>query len=147
MLKDFIETNNLDSSIMTLVTDTKMDYALTNNLFPKKFAVETKLFITKDNDAFICVIPYNSEIDFSKLKSATGEDEFLEAMNREVFEITGFKKEFVPLLSIYGIKYIIDSSLSNLDLLISRVGEKQFLKAKMSEIIEYNEVEFFDIIK
>lgn len=147
MIKDFIETNNLDSSILTLATDTKMDYALSKNIFPKKFAVETKLFITKNNDAFIVVIPYNSDIDTKKLGIAINEDEFLEGLNREIFEITGFKKEFVPLLSIYGIKYIIDSSLENLDLLISRVGEKQFLKAKMSEILEFNEVEFFDIIK
>jgi hypothetical protein len=147
MLDEFLETNDLKSMVMTLPTDTKMNYAISKNLFPKKFAVDVELFILENGEAVIVVIPFNSEIDFEKLKEVLNEDEFLVANNKESMEITGYRKNFIPLLSVYGIKYYIDSSLEKNDLLICRVNEKQFLKADISEIEEYNEVEFVSLIK
>lgn len=147
MLEDFILMNNLKSQIVNFPTDTSIDFIAQKNIFPKKHLVKINAFITKENDLFITIIPFNSEIDFEKLKTIILEEEFLELSEDECVDITGYEKNYLPPISIYGANFLIDNSLKNNNLIVLRTGEKQFLKAQMNEIIENNdEVKFVDLI-
>lgn len=148
MLEDFIVTNRLKSQLINFPTDITINLIAQKNIFPKKYLVKLKAFITKENDLFITIIPFNLEIDFEKLKNIILEEEFLELNEDECFDITGYKKNYLPPISIYGAKIIIDTSLKNNELLISKTDEKQLFKAQMNEVLEYNdEVEFVDLVK
>jgi prolyl-tRNA editing enzyme YbaK/EbsC (Cys-tRNA(Pro) deacylase) len=147
MLEDFIESNKLKSRIIDYPTETSMDLIAAKNFFPKNQLVKTQLFITKKNELFLTIIQFHSEIDFKKLKALLNEDEFLEADESECLDITGYKKSFLPPISIYGVTILIDNSLKEKNSIISKVSEKQVLETKLEELISFNEdVLFADLI-
>ncbi len=147
MIEDFIEVNKLKSQIVNFPTETSVESLVSKSIFPKNLIIKTQLFVTKDNITYLTIVPFYEEVNFSKLKLIINDDEFLEANDKECFDITGYYKNFLPPISIYGINLLIDNSLKDKKTLICRINEKQFLKAQMSEIIENNdEVEFVDLI-
>lgn len=147
MLEDFILVNKLKSLVINFPTDTSIDLIAQKNIFPKKYLVKINAFITKENDLFITIIPFNSKLDFEKLKEIILEEEFLELSEDECFDVTGYEKNYLPPISVYGANLLIDTSLKNNELIISRTGEKQVLKAYLSEIIENNgDVKFVKLI-
>lgn len=147
MLEDFIETNKLKSRIITYPTETSMDLIASKNFFPKNQLVKTNLFITKDNELFLVIVPFYSEIDFKKLSVNIVDEEFLEAIESECLEITGYKKSFLPPISIYGVIVLIDNSLKTKTSIISKINEKQFLESKLDEVLEFNDdVRFVDLV-
>ena len=138
MLEDFIEVNNLDSKIIKVSTDTAVGKAVSSKLIPPNLAVDIKLFNSGKNDPLLVVVPHSSEIDFSVVNELL-EGEAIEMDERETIDITGYKKNCLPPISIYGIRIVIDSSLENKEYLFCKSGEKQFLKASMKDILETND--------
>jgi prolyl-tRNA editing enzyme YbaK/EbsC (Cys-tRNA(Pro) deacylase) len=147
MLEDFIEYNKSNSKIFTFPAILSMDKAIMTKKVPPSKAVKLQIFNNQKNEPIIAVSPFHSELDIQKLSNLLGE-ELIELNNDEAIEITGYKKNFLPLISIFGIKFILDSSLERKDKLYCRVSEKNFLESPMEEILEYNEdIEFENIIK
>jgi prolyl-tRNA editing enzyme YbaK/EbsC (Cys-tRNA(Pro) deacylase) len=148
MLSEFIERNDLKSELIDFSSTISTDRLISKGRFPSNLVVKIQLFNTEKNNPFIIIAPFHSELDFEKIKKISSDEEIIEMDHTETAEMTGYKKEKIPPISIYGIKIIIDSSLENKNHLFCRVGEKKFLKVILEEIIEFNdEVEFEQITK
>jgi hypothetical protein len=157
MLEDFIEYNNINAKIIDLPTVTDTNFAISSKKIPAPCSVKIQLFDTKENDPFILISQFNSTINFSNVKkllelnNSNGLEldnlKILELNDIETMNITGYKKGFIPPISIYGIKIIIDSSLENKEFLFCRASEKSFLKVPLKAIIEFNDDVVFEEIQ
>ncbi len=148
MLEDFIEFNKLKSKIHLFTSNMSTDMAIASQKLPPKRTVKIQLFNTKSNNPVITIIPYHSELNISMLEKIMGEEEIIEIDSTECLEITGYKKDFLPPISIYGIKTIIDSSLESAKSIFARIGAKKFLEAYMNEVLDTNsDISFEQIVK
>ena len=148
MLEDFILSNKLDSTIIVFPTNTSTDGLISSKKLPASITVNVRIFNNKANEPIITVTPHNSELNFNILKSILVTDELLELDTFETVDITGYKKDFIPTISVFGVKIIIDSSLEQKEVLFCRVGEKKFLKTSMKSILDTNDdLVFENIIK
>jgi prolyl-tRNA editing enzyme YbaK/EbsC (Cys-tRNA(Pro) deacylase) len=148
MIDDFIEKNKLESELISLPTEESMDSLIAKKRFPARMCVNIGVFNTPSNKPFMVIIPYNSELSVEKVKKIVGEDELIELDNEESIKVTGYKQGFVPPISVFGITILIDFSFENKLHLFCRVGQKNYLKAFVKEVIEFNEdVQFHCISK
>jgi hypothetical protein len=148
MIDDFIEKNKLESELISLPTEESMDSLIAKKRFPARLTAKIKLFNTPSNHAIMVVVPFQSEINIDKLKKILGEDELIESNNDESIQITGYKKDFVPPLSVFGVTIMLNFSFENKLHFFCRVGEKSYLKAFVKEVIEFNEdVQFHCLTK
>ena len=138
MLEDFIITNKLDSEIIKFPSLSSTDSLIASKKLPSNLTVKVQIFDSKNDSPFITIIPYHSELDIPVLKSIVNVGDFLELDTFESVDITGYKKGFIPTISVFGVKIIIDSSLENKAVLFCRVGEKSFLKTSMTSILDTN---------
>ena len=119
-----------------------MQEGVGEGLFFDSTAARATLFNTPTNNPFIVIAQFQSTLDSKKLMSIVGE-EILESNEEECIDITGHEKEFLPPISIYEIKIIIDKSLEKKNYLFFRIDKKKFLKVSMKAIVETNtEVSF-----
>jgi hypothetical protein len=146
MLEDFIEFNNLKSKIIDYPTIISMDRLIAMNKIAPTAAVKIQLFNTPKNNPFLTIIPFQSELNLSKLKKLVDSDEIIELDSRECVQITGYKKDFLPPISIYGIKIIIDSSLENKKSIFAKIEDKKLVEALMEEVTETNDDLIFEKI-
>jgi hypothetical protein len=173
MLEDFIEYNNINAKIIDFPTVTDTNFAISSKKIPSSCSVKVQLFDTEENDPFILISQFNSIINFSNVKKILALNnsdiaelndlnvpeldnsktleldnlKILELNDIETMNITGYKKGFIPPISIYGIKIIIDSSLENKEFLFCRVSEKSFLKVPLKAIIDFNDDVVFEEIQ
>ena len=78
MLEDFIETNNLDSKIITFPTLNSTDSLIASKKLVANVTVNVQIFNSKNNDPVMTIIPYHSELNIAMLKSILNVDELLE---------------------------------------------------------------------
>jgi prolyl-tRNA editing enzyme YbaK/EbsC (Cys-tRNA(Pro) deacylase) len=148
MLEDFIEFNELKAEIINFSTNTPTNTLIASNALPPKSTIKVQLFNSKKIEPIIIITPFHSELNTKIIKSIMGEEEIIEMNDKEAIEITGYRKDCIPPISIYGIKIVIDKSLENKKILYSRVGEKKFLKVSLNEILKTNDdITFEEIIK
>ena len=146
MLIDFIIANNLKSRLLNFPPIISMEKLILSKRVAPSRAVKLQVFNTKKDEPFICVTPFQSELNTKKISELI-DDDFIEMDGNEIMDYCGYKKDCVPLLSIYGAKLIIDSSLENKESLFCRVSDKNVLEALMEEILETNDdVVFEDIV-
>ncbi len=138
MIEDFIETNKLNAQIVSFSTTTPTIALIKNKVYNPKVFVELHLFISKNQDEIITITPFGKKPDNEKIETIFG-SELLEANENECFELTGYKKNFLSAVSIYGVKIMVDSSLEGLNFLLMPVSEKSFLKIPLEEIFFNNE--------
>ena len=138
MVKEFIEHNNLIAEVVSYPTEMPALTLIKNKKFNPKSIVELNLFLSKKNDLIITIAPFGKKTEESVVEDIFGE-ELIEANESECFEFTGYKKNFLPAVSIFGAKIIIDSSLEKQNFLMMPLSTKSFLKIPLEEIITYNE--------
>ena len=139
MLNEFIEKHKLESELIILPAEESMDSLIAKNRFPARMCVDIRLFNTKEDMPFMVVVPYHYDLDIDKLKKIVGTAELIELDNSESMQVTGYKKGFVPPISVFGVTIIVDFSFENRLHFFCRVGQKEYLKAFVKEIIEFNE--------
>ncbi|MDD3159538.1 MAG: YbaK/EbsC family protein [Candidatus ainarchaeum sp.] len=138
LVKDFIKLNKLKSEIIEFDKIYSIQRILKSNMLPEKKIVKLKIYENEFDAVFIVVTPIEKEISESSIKEGIESEEIHLLDDNSSLDITGFEKDYLPLFAIYSIDFYIDESLKDLDELYCQIGEKTFLKAKMSEVIEYN---------
>ena len=124
MLEDFIKANELQAKILPL---------------PVK-APTIKCTLFKCNDTDVLAISFASkEIDPKKLAKAVGAKEAKPIALEEAEDLTGYDFEFIPPVSIYGIKVVVDSQLFVAEKVKCLISAEQVLEITPKEIVESND--------
>jgi len=130
MLEDFIEANSLNAKIFNSIKSFNM----------------AKCSLFEGDDGFVLLVfPFGKMIDFEKLKKSLKTKNLLKIEGKGVEEITGYNEGFVPPISIYGVKVVLDMELEKLEEINILTGEEQTLSISPKEIEASNEE--FEIIK
>ncbi len=124
MLEDFIKANELQAKILPL---------------PVK-APTIKCTLFRCNDADVLAISFASkELDPKKLAKAVGAKEAIPIALEEAENITGYDFEFMPPVSIYGVKTVVDSKLFVAEKVKCLLSAEQVLEITPKEIVEAND--------
>ena len=124
MLEDFIQANSLSAKILP--------YAAKGSL------VKCRLF--SGNGNFVLAIFLEKDmLSLQKLKEAAGLASLEQAEKAEVEEVTGYRAEFLPPISVYGVKAIVDKKLLEKEKVKCIVAEERTLEITPKEILEANE--------
>ena len=124
MLQDFIEANGLQAKILP--------FAVRKNL------IQCWLFCA--GDSFFLVILFASDsISEQKLRKAAGSDAIKPVENAIVDEITGYAARFLPPISIFGVKALIDKKVLQAQQVHCLVAEEKTLAISPKEIKDFND--------
>ena len=124
MLEEFIQSNNLQAKIVPL---------------PLKLpAIKCRLFRCGSFDVLAICFASN-KIDSKKIAAAVGAKEAKPIAWAEAEGITGYEAEFMPPISIYGAKAVVDSKLAKVEKVKCPVNPEQVLEINPKEILEANE--------
>jgi len=127
MIEYFVEKNELEAVIHpnTIVND---------------FFVRAKLFLI-GRQGFLVLTPRKALIDMEKLGKALGTSpmRLREAEQSDCLDVTGYKKDFLPPVSIYGITIIIDKKLEKFKKLFFPLENDCTLEISLDEILGFNE--------
>jgi prolyl-tRNA editing enzyme YbaK/EbsC (Cys-tRNA(Pro) deacylase) len=147
MLEDFLEYNKLKSKIIKFPNVITIGKLANAKKIPPTRGVKLRLFNTKKNAPFICVTPFKSNLNLDKVSALVNNVEFIEMDELENVLSCGYKKGMIPLLSIYGIKLIIHTSLQKKESLVCQVSDKSVLDTLMTELLGTNDdLVFEDIV-
>ena len=124
MLDDFLKSNEFSAEI--------------TSHSQKDSLVKCTLFFSRNN-AVVSITYFRDTPSSEKLEKVSGFQNLKLADNEKTEQITGYKKEVLPPISVYGVKIIIDEKLMNKEFLFFETADGNFLKIKPSEIIELNE--------
>ena len=138
MIEEFIEANELKAEIISFPTETPVSVAIKQKKFNPKNIIQTNLFISAKKEEILTINHPGKNPQIEVLEKLIGED-LLETNEEECLSITGYKKHFLPPISIFGIKVIIDSSLEKLSYLVFPLSTKKYLKIPLEEILSSNE--------
>jgi len=143
MIEEFIETNDLKAEIISFSTETPVSVAIKQKKFNPKYLARTTMYLSKEKDEYMVIASVGKEFPIEKLEEVT-ETQLLEMNELECLEKTGYKKHFVPPISVFGVRVIIDSALENFDRLIFPISSKKYMKILMEEIFSSNEDIIFE---
>ncbi len=146
MLEEFLDVNNVDAEIITFPRDTSVQSALFETRISPASAIVAEFFMDEKDNEFIFVHSIQTRLDLEKLKKITRAFELFLKNPDEIFEATGYKKEFLPPIGVYGVTAYLDRSLQGKENLLCKVGERAFLKISPQELIDVNEQAFVDAI-
>jgi len=124
MLEDFIKSNELNAKILPIPV--------------KAPTIKCQLF--RFDDANVLVIHFASkELDLKKLAKAVGAKKAKPIALEEAEDITGYDFEFIPPVSIYGVKVVVDSKLFVAEKVKCPISAEQVLEITPKEIVESND--------
>ncbi|MDD4251186.1 MAG: YbaK/EbsC family protein [Candidatus ainarchaeum sp.] len=150
MLEDFIESNKINAKFISFTTIMSMESAVLTKKIPSSVAIKIRVFNTLKNDPVLLITRFNANVDIQKIKEILlldDDEDLIELTSQECVNITGYKKGFIPPISIYGLKIIIDSYFEKKEYLFCRVDEKKFLKVPLASIIQTNDDVVFEKIE
>ena len=124
MLEEFIKANNLRAKILP--------YAAKGSL------VKCRLFSVGKEDV-LAVYFARETPSFEKLASALGIEKVWPIEPEKAEEISGYKADFTPPISIYGVKLILDEKVASAKKVNCLVSETKTLEIELEEILESNE--------
>jgi len=124
MLEDFLEANGLNAKIARGIKR--------NNL------VRCVLFASP-KEFFLLVFSAEKKIDRQKLCAVLKAEKVKPVHGQKVEEITGYEESFLPPVSIFGIKVIIDSEIMGKKPVHCLVAEDKTLEIFPQEIVSANE--------
>ena len=101
-------------------------------------AIKCRLFRCGSFDV-LAVCFASKEIGQKKLAKAVGAKEAKPIALGETERITGYVPEFMPPISIYGIKVVVDSKLAVVEKVKCPISPEQVLEITPKEILEANE--------
>ncbi len=124
MLEDFIKANNLQARILSIPV--------------KAPTIKCQLFRCDDVDV-LAIYFASKEIDLKKLAKAVGAKEANSIALEKAEDITGYDFEFMPPVSIYGVKAVVDSKLAAVEKVKCLISAEQVLEITLKEIVEAND--------
>ena len=124
MLDDFLKSNDSSAEITKHVQ--------------KQSLAKCTLFIS-GNISLISITHFKETPLIEKLKEIFGFKNLKHADNEKTEQITGYKKDSLPPISVYGAKIIIDEKLMNKEFLFFEIADRKFLKITPNDIILLNE--------
>jgi len=127
MLEDFIEVNELKAKIV------KKPIINTNSAICELIMREPTTL-----KPLLLVHLAEDNVNLKKISSMFPE-ELRVPEARETFFVTGYKKEYLPPISIYGVIVIMDKKAAEREKLYFLVDEERTLVITPQEIIEANE--------
>lgn len=139
MLEDFILANKLAARVFEnedeLSTPIKQAKACG---LPIEDAARTTLLINAESmEAVLAVFLAPDVLSIEKVEKASGVKNLKLADNGEALEITGYEKDFLPPVSIYGVKTIVDKKLASKKLVSCPDGDEHHaVSITPAEIIE-----------
>lgn len=127
MLEDFIEANKVEA-----------------RLIPGKFSenlARCVLLMPRKDGALpvLAVVPSATRLSLEKAAEAAGSGELREADEKEDFKVTGYRHGYLPPISIYGVKVLVEKSLLTKTFLNFMIKEEYTLRIAPGIIIEFNE--------
>ncbi len=124
MLQDFIESNNLQARILPCSA--------------KGSLIKCRLFSCSDFDVLVIFFA-RDKISKEKVKTSLNSDSAQRIENSEIEEITGYMAEFLPPISIYGVKVLLDRKVAKAERVMCLVSDKKTLEKSPNEIREAND--------
>lgn len=124
MLEDFIKANELEAKILPYVSEGKK--------------IKCKLFSSESGN-FLAVFFSTDKLSQEKLEFTVGVQNLKPVAFALVEDETGYLPEFLPPISVYGVKIVVDEMVSVAPKLRCVVGEEKVLEIVPKEIIETNE--------
>ena len=138
MLEEFIENNELNAEIISSPTELPVVAAIKQKKFNPKNIAKVNLFRSKSKEEILVITSFGKEIDIKDIEIVVNE-KLLELNEEETIELTGEKKGYVPPISVYGVKVMVDVDLENLNYLVFPLSIKKYLRIPLREIISQNE--------
>ena len=132
MIEDFILANQLKARIEP-------------RLIKHPNGAVCELFFA-DTKKFLLIHLVHDKLDLEKVKKVLHVGLVFEPSETEVEDLTGYKKGFLPLISIYGFPRVIDQKVMQKDLLFTFVGDDQTLVIPVNELKEFNETAIIEDI-
>jgi prolyl-tRNA editing enzyme YbaK/EbsC (Cys-tRNA(Pro) deacylase) len=124
VIEDFIESNSLNAKILP--------YAAKGSL------VKCRLFKSGSLE-ILAVFPAKDSISMEKVKRALKLVSLMQVDKFDVEEMTGYKADFLPPISIYGVTVLLDKKLAEKERVRCLVSEERTLEISPKEILEANE--------
>jgi len=124
MLEDFIKANSLSAKILP--------YAAKGAL------ARCRLFSSEKGD-ILAVYLASERPFFEKIAKALGSEEARPLGPEDSEKISGYDFEYMPPISIYGVKLVLDKKLASAEKLRFLVSETQTLEISPKEILESND--------
>jgi len=127
MLSEFIEANNIPAVIE-----------------PKRITInlaECVLLLPLDNTKtpVMAIVPFEKEFSLKKAAKAAGLGELTIAGEKDTVKLTGYEPGFIPPISVYGVKILLDKSLSEKLAIGFKVTDEKTLRIDPRAIISENE--------
>ena len=132
MLEEFIEGNKLMAKIV-----------VGHGSGPR---IRCRVFAA-GNDEVLLITLKASTIDFDKVEKAFGKR--VEPISEErAEEMTGYREEFLPPVSIYGVKVLLDERVAEKKTVVCALSNEKSLEIPVSEIKDFNDdLVVVDIVK
>ncbi|MDO8428659.1 MAG: YbaK/EbsC family protein, partial [Candidatus Diapherotrites archaeon] len=125
MIEDFILANELKAKIEP-------------RLIKHPDGAVCELFFA-DTKKFLLIHLVHDALDLEKVKKVLRVGLVFEPSETEVEDLTGYKKGFLPLISIYGFSVVIDQKIMKKDLLFTFLNDGLTLVTPVNELKEFNE--------
>ncbi|MCX6801955.1 MAG: hypothetical protein NT067_02470 [Candidatus Diapherotrites archaeon] len=127
MLEDFIEVNKVEA-----------------RLIPGKFSENLSrcvLLMPRADGRLpvLAVVPAGTRISLEEAARAAGSGVLREADEKEDFKVTGYWHGYLPPISIYGVKVLVEKSLLKKTFLNFMIKEEYTLMIAPNVILEFNE--------
>jgi len=108
--------------------------------------IRCRVFVAGKEEVLLITLK-SSTIDFGKVEKAFGKR--VEPVPEErVEEMTGYRKKFLPPVSIYGVKVLLDEMVAGKELVVCALSKEKSLEIPVSEIKDFNDdLTVVDIIK
>jgi prolyl-tRNA editing enzyme YbaK/EbsC (Cys-tRNA(Pro) deacylase) len=124
MLEDFIQANNLKAKILGCAKRADL--------------VKCDLFSTGSD--FILLVRFASDtVKTADLKERLGLEHLQRLTGLRAEEVTGYSAEFLPPISIYGMRVIVDERVLEKPVVHCLAAEDKTLEISPQEIVEANE--------
>jgi len=124
MLEDFIESNKLKARIMP--------FHRSSNL------IKCRFFLADESPVLVVASAF-ARLDEQKIRKELECKMLEDPLEKEALEMTGYPLDFLPPISIYGIRVLIDKKLFGNGNLYCKVSETDCLEITAEEIREQND--------
>ena len=125
MLEDFIEANSLKAKIIP-------------HQIRKAGGIKCELFFA-DQKPVLIIYPAVKEVSLEKVKAVLKCDDLIEADDVEAEDVTGYELDFLPPISIYDVKVLVDKKVMEKETAYAFVSKTETLEIPTKEINEFNE--------
>ena len=148
-LETFIKVNGLSAKVFACDKEvhTAAKAAAVMEGDPESVA-KSILLVDSEKEPVLVVLLGKDKISFDKIKVLLGVKDVQLAEPNEVLEMTGYEVGGVPPISIYGVKVIVDESVTKKEEVVCGGGDPEHLmKISVKEILESNEDVIIEDVK